>query len=188
MWRPTIVSIPEDRHAIRIIEFYLSSLLTTIMKIIIAVLRKINVGFVNMWRSRGNSCYFNRKCIPAGIIWNNVNEENTAYAIWVLSQHSVLQSISKNTIPFASSVHINISINIDITGIYSINPTPWHIRSFIKYTISLLDTGICKMIRVTIVIPRIPYVIYIYIYIISSVKSIKLIGYNENFYTMSVDS
>ena len=66
--RTLIDSIKTERDQISIVEFYLSSLLTTIMKIIIAVLRKINVGFVIMWRSRGNSCYFNRKCIPAGII------------------------------------------------------------------------------------------------------------------------
>ena len=53
--------------------------------------------------------------MPIRIIWTKTIGANDACTRWVKSQHSVLQSISKNTVPFASSVHMNISISIEIT-------------------------------------------------------------------------
>ena len=176
MWRPTIVSIPAERHAVRIIEFYLSSLLITIIRITIVVLRNIKIGFANMLRSEAISWYFTRKYMPVGIIWISVNEAKTAYAICVLSHHSLLQSISKNVIPFACSVHMNISMSIDITGIYNTNPNPMHRRSRIWCTVSILVLSIFKRTSVNIVADKIAYAIYIYVYMISSDRSIYIIG------------
>ena len=55
--------------------------------------------------------------MPDGIIQSNANDAVIVYPRWLLSQHEVLQSISKNATSFASSVQMNISISIDIIGI-----------------------------------------------------------------------
>ena len=126
--------------------------------------------------------------MPNGIITINVNDVNTAYTRCVLSQHSVLQSISKNTIPFASSVHMNTSINIDITGIYNINPHPIQARSRLINIISIFGHFTFSIINAYIDIAEIAYDIYIYVYTISCDISRNYIGYIEAFFTVSVNS
>ena len=68
-----------------------------------------------MLRSVGISCNFTLKYMPVGITKTKDKEANIGYPI--LSQQAVVQSISKNTIPYASSVHMKNSINIAIKGI-----------------------------------------------------------------------
>ena len=50
-----MLNIPADRHKMSIFSYCLIILLTTIIKMIIAVFMKINLGFVNMLRSGGIS-------------------------------------------------------------------------------------------------------------------------------------
>ena len=106
----------------------------------------------------------------------NAREANVAYPIWVLSQHSVVQSISKNTVPFAYSVHINISIIIDSTGIYKINPNPKQRSCLIRYTKSVFGNFTIKIARENSENAKIEYTIYIYVYIISSDRFKYVIG------------
>ena len=55
MIRLTIVSIPAQRQAVRIVSLYLNILLTTIIQIMIVVLIHMNLGLANMFRSVGIS-------------------------------------------------------------------------------------------------------------------------------------
>ena len=55
LWRLIIAKIPAERQAASTFEYYLSSLLATIINVTIVVLRNINIGFVNMFRSVGIS-------------------------------------------------------------------------------------------------------------------------------------
>ena len=136
----------------------------------------MKLGFANMLRSGAISWYFTRKYMPVGIIWISVNVAKAVYAIWVVIQHSLLQSISKNTFPFTYSVHMNISISIDITGIYNTNPNPIHSRILIWDSISILGHSIFKRTSENIVNDNIANAIYIYVYITSSDRPRYVIG------------
>ena len=99
-----------------------------------------------------------------------------------------MQSMSKNTIPFASSVQINMSISIDINGIYRIKPNPIHIRSLIKNIKSIFEHFTFRRTIVKIVKANNEYDIYICVYIMSSDRLRYIIGYIEAFFIISVDS
>ena len=90
--------------------------------------------------------------MPAGIIQTKANDANIAYPLCSLFQHSELQSMSKNALPCASSVHMKISISIDITGMYSTNPHPIeNIRRAVN-TKSLFGHFSFKIMNVKIVV------------------------------------
>ena len=84
------------------------------MPTIIPVLRTINLGCANMLRSSVISYNLTRIYMPTGIINIRNNDETHRYTMCVSSQQSELQSISKNAFPFASSVQMYMSINIEI--------------------------------------------------------------------------
>ena len=122
------------------------------------------------------------------MIWTSAIDENTVYAIWVVSQHSVVQSISKYALPFASSVQMNISISIDINGIYSKKPNPIHIISLMKNMIKKFGNFTFRRIIVKIVLANNEYDRYICVYMMSSDRLRYIIGYIEAFFIISVDS
>ena len=143
-------------------------MLHTIIKTINVVLRTINLGFVKIFKSSVISWNFNRRYIPAGISQTNIRDANVVWTKCWESQHSLLQSISKNTIPLAFSVHINISINIEIDGIYIKYPSPIHRISLMIYIMSKLRHYTFRIKHDKIVDAAIEYDMYIYIYNMSS--------------------
>ena len=100
--------------------------------------------------------------IPIGIIIIKKNTETKVAAMWILSQQSELQSMSKNAVPLTSSEHINISINIETAGIYNTIPNPIDSRSLLKNTISDLPKFAFIIIHEKIIIEHMPKDIYIY--------------------------
>ena len=69
-----------------------------------------------------------------------------------------------------------MSINIDITGIYSANPNPIDRRSLRINMVSMNGNSIFHNISVKTVVTTIAYDMYICVYIMFSFKSKNIIG------------